>query len=262
MDCRVRAVALACMAVLGALARGASAQTLQLEGDVWPPYVMDPATGAKGYMVDIAEAVFRKAGYTVSFRPTPWPRALLDVASGRSAGIVGIYYTQARLRSFIVPSEPIGISVNKLFVRSDSNWTYTGSDSLKGMVLGTLSGYDYGELNPYITSQIRQNTGKVDELHGNDALQANIRKLLEHRLDVLIEDQLVVSYAVRKLGVENRLKPAGTVEPRNKAGIAFSPKDPNAQAYARLLSEGILELRRTGALKAILSRYAIPDWVN
>jgi polar amino acid transport system substrate-binding protein len=211
-------------------------------------------------MVDIAEAVFRKAGYAVSFQPTPWTRALADTAAGRTAGIVGIYYAQARQRSFIVPSEPIGLSVNRLFVRADSSWTYTGADSLHGLVLGTIAGYDYGDLNPYIAGQLRANTGRVDEMHGNDALQANIRKLLERRLDVLVEDQLVVAYAARKLGAENRIRPAGTVEPRNRAGIAFSPKDPKAQEYARILSAGILELRRSGALKPILGRYAVTDW--
>ena len=129
-------------------------------------------------------------------------------------------------------------------------------------MLGTISGYDYGDLNPYIASQLRAGSGKVEEMHGNDALQANLRKLMDHRLDVLVEDQLVVEYAARKLGVDKRLKPAGTVDPRNKAGIAFSAKDPNAEEYARILSTGILELRRSGALKPILRRYAVPDWQN
>ena len=129
MQVGFRAVPLLLVAMLWGLAPRAAAQTIQLEGDVWPPYVMDPSSGSKGFMIDIAERVFRKAGYSVIFQPTPWPRALLDTTAGRVTGIVGIYYTQARQNSFIIPSEPIGISVNKLFVRSDSNWTYLGPGS-------------------------------------------------------------------------------------------------------------------------------------
>ena len=42
--------------------------------------------------------------------------------------------------------------------------------------------------------------------------------------------------------------------------IAFSPKRADSQRYARMLSEGVVQLRRTGRLAVILSKYGLKDW--
>ena len=42
--------------------------------------------------------------------------------------------------------------------------------------------------------------------------------------------------------------------------IAFSPQLPKAKEYARILSEGMNELRASGELQAILSQYGLTDW--
>ena len=42
--------------------------------------------------------------------------------------------------------------------------------------------------------------------------------------------------------------------------IAFSPADPNAKADAALLTAGIVDMRASGRLAAILARYDVRDW--
>jgi len=42
--------------------------------------------------------------------------------------------------------------------------------------------------------------------------------------------------------------------------IAFSPKRADSQRYARMLSEGVVPLRRTGRLAVTLSKYGFKDW--
>jgi polar amino acid transport system substrate-binding protein len=46
----------------------------------------------------------------------------------------------------------------------------------------------------------------------------------------------------------------------NPLYIAFSPSDPRSPAYAALLSEGVVRLRASGRLAAILARYGLADW--
>jgi polar amino acid transport system substrate-binding protein len=245
--------------LLGSLVPRGVAQTIRLEGDVWAPYVMDPATGRKGFMVDIAEQVFLKAGYQVSFKAIPWTRALQDVESGQADGVVGIYFDQAKKMALVVPSEEIGISVNELFTKKEATWTYTGVPSLDTMVLGTVADYDYGELNDYVAEQLRTSSGKVQEVHGNEGFRMNLSKLLANRVTVVVEDAMVVDYISRSLGLANRIKAVGTLESRNKVGIAFHP-GPRGPLYAKILSDGIARLRKSGELKAILDPYQVVDW--
>ena len=251
---------LALWALLAACAPAAPAQVVRLEGDVWAPYVMDPATGPSGFMVDVAQSVFQAAGYTVVFAATPWSRALDDLARGQADAIVGIYFTQAQQKGFVVPTQELGISRTSLYVRADSSWTYAGPRSLEGMVLGTISDYDYGELNAYIERQIRDRTGRVEVMHGDNAFGANLRKLVSNRLTVLVEDPVVAEFVARSMGLTARIKAAGTLASRNKVGIAFAPGNPRSAEYARVLSEGVARLRKSGALKAILRRYDVKDW--
>jgi len=249
------------VALLIAVCHLAQAQTaIRLEGDVWAPYVMDPASGREGFMVEIAELALARAGYTVSFAAVPWTRSLMNAERGANDGIVGIYFSQARERGFVLPSEELGISVNNFFVKKTSTWTFSGARSLKTMVLGTIADYDYGELNPYIEKMAAERSKALHIGTGNNALQKNLRMLLADRITVLIEDPVVVNFAAHEIGVDQQIKAAGAVEPRNPVGIAFSPKNPKAAEYASALSSGIQKLRESGELKAILDKYYVADW--
>ncbi|QTA83556.1 Uncharacterized protein dnl_59690 [Desulfonema limicola] len=42
--------------------------------------------------------------------------------------------------------------------------------------------------------------------------------------------------------------------------IAFSPVNPESSKYARILSQGIIELREKGRLQQILGKYHLKDW--
>ena len=217
---------------------GAGGQTITLEGDVWAPHVMDPAYGSKGFMVDAAELALTRAGFPVTFKALPWTRALADTESGASAAVVGIYFSQASKRKYVVPTEELGISVNHLFVRSDSPWKYAGEDSLRGMVLATIADYDYGDLNSSIERAARDQSPQVQVMFGNDALEKKLRKLLTDQVTVLVEDPVVVSFVAKKMRISGLVKSVGVVAPANRAGIAFSPKDPGPPTTPELCRTG------------------------
>ena len=221
---------------------------------------MDPASGKKGYMVDVAEAAFARAGYKILFAAVPWSRALVETESASSDGIVGIYFNQAKSKGFVVPSEEIGISTNNFFVENESTWAYSGINSLNSMTLGVIANYDYGELNDYIERLKSTNSNALQITSGNDALEKNLRKLISGRISVLVEDFVVTNYVARQIGIENRIKSAGMVKPRNQVGIAFSPVSPKSVKYAAILSEEIRNLRKSGELKTILDQYGVLDW--
>lgn len=239
---------------------GLLSQTINLEGDVWEPYVMNSGTGKNGFMVDIAYTVFKRAGYKINFKVVPWQRALEDVRSGITDGAVGIYFTQARSLQLVVPSEELGISVNKFYVQKESAWKYIGSKSLETQIIGVIAGYDYGSLNTYIVQLQQKNSPKLEVVSGNQASEKNIKKLISGRITVTVEDDLVMKSYVAKLKISDKIKEAGMVSPSNRVGIAFSSHNPKSVLYARVLSEGIQKLRKSGELKKILDKYSVKDW--
>jgi polar amino acid transport system substrate-binding protein len=236
-------------------------QRIVLEGDVWPPYVMDSRGGQNGFIVDVAKAALATSGYEVVYLNIPWTRALIDTSSGRCDGAVGIYYSDAKQRKFILPEEELGISKNKFFVRQDSSWKYYGIQSLEGIRLGVIDSYDYGEVNAYIDAQRKAGSPQVSFMFGDKALERNIKKLIMgDRIDAIIEDQLVVGYVCTQMGLSAALKEAGTVLPYSKVGVAFAPGKSISVTHAAALSAGVRQLRASGELRVILEKYHLGDW--
>ena len=84
--------------------------------------------------------------------------------------------------------------------------------------------------------------------------------VISNRLNVIIETDLVFWHVATQMGVQNKLKSAGIAAKPNKAYIAFSPVLPKSEEYAQILSNGMIELRKTGKLEKILNKYGLTDW--
>jgi polar amino acid transport system substrate-binding protein len=125
--------------------------------------------------------------------------------------------------------------------------------------------YSYSkELNAYI-KQNEKDEKRIHAATGKDALDENLRMLQNGALDVIAEDDNVINYYIMNKSAEYRIKSVGTPVKRDNISdnylyIAFSPKNPKAAKYAKLLDQGMAELRRTGELGRILELYHVVDW--
>ena len=119
------------------------AETITLVADEWPPYNDDPSSGQKGYGVELMERIFKEAGIDLDYQILPWSRAIQMVEQGTRDALIGA--TKEEVPDFVFPQEAVGLSKLAILVRSDSTFRYQGIDSLKGMQIGALKGYEYGE---------------------------------------------------------------------------------------------------------------------
>ncbi|MCP4722513.1 MAG: amino acid ABC transporter substrate-binding protein, partial [Desulfobacteraceae bacterium] len=103
-------------------------------------------------------------------------------------------------------------------------------------------------------------SAKIDILGGDDPLKKNILKLKAKRIDVLIEAKAVFDHTVKAMGMADLFRPAGSDGEADPVYIAFSPKHPKSKEYAKMLSDGIEELRQSGELAKILAKYGQADW--
>jgi polar amino acid transport system substrate-binding protein len=208
-----------------------------------------------GFIVDIVRRVFEARAHTVRIEVRPWKRALHSVTIGEYLGLLGT--TRYDSPDLIFPEQESGMIRGCLYVRADDPWQYTGSDSLAGRIVGGVQGVFYGQFQNYIIQH--DGTDAVQLLAGTDALPRNVKKLIAGRIDLLLENQPVMRHFLQKQGGAERVREAACVA-EFMIYIAFSPQFPKAQEYARILSEGMDELRASGELQAILSQYGLTDW--
>ena len=68
-----------------------ASDVITLRADIWEPYNSDPGSAKPGFMIDVAKAIFSKAGYTVDYqcKGWTWDRSIEEARQGRIDAIVG-----------------------------------------------------------------------------------------------------------------------------------------------------------------------------
>ena len=236
-------------------------KTVTLSADVWCPYNCDPKSPRPGFMVEIAQRAFAKENVQVRYVLRPWSQAIDDARGGRIAGIIGASVRDAR--DFIFPAVAQGRMVNKFFVRKGTRWRFDGVKSLEARTLAAVADYSYdgGVLDLYL-AQHQSTPARVVLASGDTPLADNVKKLLDGKVDVVVEDARVMGYYAMTQHLVDQIEEAGEL-PLSKNSdlfVAFSPADPNAPRYAARLAETMQELRRSGELQKILAVYGVKDW--
>jgi polar amino acid transport system substrate-binding protein len=236
----------------------AQADHIILAADAWCPITCEPGSERPGYMIEIAQLIFARAGHTVEYQMLPWARAIKDARDGKITGIVGAFAQDAP--DFILPENPQGLLGNELFVKKGQTWRYAGIDSLRQIVLGAITDYAYGDdLDAYIAAN-KADLKHVQLASGENPLEVNIKKLQRGRIDALVESAPVFWYTVNQMGLAVEFLLAGQIGEPQKTYISFSPANPAAQNYARILSDGMTALRASGELAPLLQKYHLTDW--
>ncbi|MFH0754620.1 MAG: transporter substrate-binding domain-containing protein [Candidatus Omnitrophota bacterium] len=233
----------------------AGADTITLAADKYPPYNDVPESSKPGYVIEIADLVFSKAGHAVKYVVVPWTRAIEKTREGEYNGIIANFRNDAP--DFVFPDNEVGQCAFCFFAPRNSAWRYKGIDSLKGRKIATIRGYTYtAELDPYL-----KDNPDVESTFGEDALEKNIKKMIAGRVDLVIEDKYVFLAAANRLGVEpDAYMNVGALNADQAVYISFGPNNPKSLEYARILSDGVDGLRASGELSRILMKYGLSDW--
>lgn len=239
-------------------AQGSGGEAIVLAADDWPPFTSHGNEKGEGYMVDIVRETLEEAGYRVQFVIVPWKRAIEDCRAGAFYGILGATMDEAQ--GFVFPSEELAHDRPSFWTRADSKYSYSGVRSLAQMRLGAVAEYEYfPELDRYIAENASA-TGKVQLTSGDSALEQNIRKLADGRIDVIVDNDYSITAKADELGLLQKLRPAGKGGEPLMLYAAFSPAHQHSRELAELVSKGIAKMRRDGRLRAVLERYSLTDW--
>ncbi len=229
--------------------------TISIRADDWFPMNGDPNGNTQGYMIDMATAIFTAAGHTVDYNVMPWERAVNSVREGKFDCVVGAYPEDAP--DFIFPSVSWGMDSTGYYVKNESTWQFAGFDSLLSQKVGVISGYAYGD---EFDALVKSRPDVFKDASGKDALDKNFKKLLNDRLDVVVESVAVANAKLKELGFSSKLKSAGTNPEKAPIYIACSPAKSTSKSYVELIEQGTNTLRESGQLKNILDKYGLQDW--
>ena len=236
----------------------AAGTTITLVADEWPPFNGKPDSPHEGYIVDIARKVFEKRGYRVVYTLAPWTRAIEMTRSGECDGAIGASKTDAA--GFVFPREELAQNKLAFYVKKGSAWRYREPASIEKTTIGTIAGYDY---RPWLLAYIeanKENPEKVQILHGDEPLRRNLVKLISDRVKVVVDTEPAIRFVAKEMGILDQLECAGYGDEPAFIYIAFSPNNPESVRYAELLSQGIIAMRKSGELQAILDKYGLKDW--
>jgi len=240
------------------LAGPAQADEITLAADAWCPYNCAPGSERPGYMVEIATQAFESAGHKLIYKTMPWARALAEAEAGRLTGVFGASPDEAP--GLVYPKLPLAQSRSVLLVRAGDSFTWTSVKSLEPHALGIILDYTYGAvLDPYIKANIK-NASRIQLMGGDEPLKGNLRKLLAGRIGVTVDDVNVMAYEIADQKLADSVRMVDISDPANPLYIGFSPKLPQAAAYAKLLDDTVEKLRASGDLEKILARYGLRDW--
>lgn len=229
------------------------ADTIIIVGDSWCPYNCTSQENP-GFLIKLAKTIFEKSGHTIEYSLVPWKRAKLGIINGTYDGIVGMTKNETTENLYVFPTQEITESRFCFYAANDSQWKYTGIPSLKNEVLGVINGYGYGADSTPIEDYLRNNinTTRIQTVSGDHPLTQLIEMLLADRLSVIIEDSKVMEHTLIQMDGQTKLKRAGCLENIDKIHIAFSTKNPHSIQYAKILSDGIQELKKTGEYDRIV----------
>jgi polar amino acid transport system substrate-binding protein len=234
----------------------AADNVVTLRADLWFPANGEPNSNEPGYMIELAEKAFASAGMSIDYQLLPWTRAINTVRQGEFDCVIGT--TRTTTPDFIFPKQRWGTDTTSAYVKKNDDWRYKNINSLKNRDVAIIQDYDYGdELNKYIA----QHRKTFQSLGGEDALKQNIHKLFAGRVDTILENQMVMTAAIKKLPMEESLQSAGDLSGEAPLYIACSPANKErSKKLVNIIDTQTEALRRSGELAKILTKYDLKDW--
>lgn len=248
--------------------RAEQSKLIVLAADEWCPYNCSPEDKAKpGYMIEIAQAVFSKAGYKVEYRVMPFQRALQEVLKGGIDGAVGMdpetakeavdaYRRIADKEVQFANSPLMGVVNVSFYTPGTSQWIFDPANaeaSMKalGGKVGVPQGYSY-DISPLL-----KKLGLLVEIAG-DAPMAQLLKMMDSgRISAVIDDDAVINYVANTNGLAGKVRYAGAAGEPLDIYVGFNAAH---QDYADILTKGLEDMRQNGDLARILQKYNIKDW--
>lgn len=231
------------------------AETIILRADEWCPYNCAPNSDQEGYILEIIRDEFSKEGIKIEYQVWPWAKSIKAAQMNFVAGVIGAL--KEEVPDFIYPEVEQGKSISCFYALKESGISYQSIQDLNGKLIGAIGQYSYGEK---IDSYFKKNLNKVQFLSNVSSAYLNVRKLLNKKIDLIVEDRNVMGRLLNKMKLSDEIINVGCEGSGELVYIAFSPKNSMSNKYAQITTRAFKSARESGRLEAVLKKYGLSDW--
>ncbi|GAA3965742.1 hypothetical protein GCM10022278_24520 [Allohahella marinimesophila] len=184
------------------------------------------------------------------------------VAEGLCDMLPEYLFSKNSENDFVYATEPTFAYTTAFVVRRDDSWRYSGIESVEGRRVATGPGWDYSSMSVEYQNYLDdpKHSSFVEVIAGDDdVVDRALRMIRDHRVDTYVDNDLVLQYALNRLGLEEDLR---IVRPGLEKKLVerpiFSKKIPAAkrQKLIRIWNEGRLALKGIQE-KSLLDKYDV-----
>lgn len=234
--------------------------------DYCPYYCKDKAStpasflAKPGYIIEILNRAFADQGYQVKYTFLPWERGLAELHKNTIDGIIVTAKPDAP--ELVYPEQEQGYSIGCFVTQQKNPWRYKNRDSLNEVRLGVIQGYRYGQPVDSFIRQYHKSESQITIVSGTNALPRLLNMVAKNRIDAVIDDKSVLQNSLKRLKLEQTLGFAGCTDNPIKLYVGFAPNNPDSIKHARMLSDAMTRLRKSGEMARILEKYHVSDWLQ
>jgi len=233
--------------VIGLIAAGCQAATLDAYTEELPPYNFTDESGAPaGIAVDLLRAVCAEAALTCNIRIVPWARAYRDALTKPDCLVFSTTRTPERESSLLWVG-PIARRTVWLYARADSQLTVKGPQDLRGLRIGAIN-------QDWIADSMKRLGPNAFDIEPAPNLETNVLKLMNGRIDVLPSVSTELAWYLRKHGYDqNSVRPLFKL--LDDLGLYFAVNPKTNPETVQALGKAFDKVAASQAYDQIFSKY-------
>jgi len=214
----------------------------------YPPFnFLDDKDEFQGFDVDISNEIAKRLGAEANFIATKWDGLIGGLKADKFDIIIGQMTVTEERKKSVDFTDPYVITGSVLVTREDTN-DITKLEDIKGKKVGVGGGTTFEEV-------ARSVEGADVKLY--KAVSDYIQDLTNERLDVIINDQLLISYNIK----ENNLpiKIASDIVNKDEIGMAVNKGN---EDFIEKVNGALSEMKEDGTYNEIYKKWFGTDPLN
>ncbi len=227
--------------------------TVTISIDEYMPFTSQYLTD-NGVDCRITSEAFKAVGVAVQFKFFPSARTYMMAEQGYVDATLPWAQRKGRELNFVYSTALREADIEHFYFLKSNPFTWNSAQQdytqLKGLRIGAVIGYNYGEKFQYAEEKGAIVVERLPTLAGN------FNKLFAGKIDLVISQKLVGDYSLNETYSSMDVQLI-TSTLQNSDGveydyILFSKKGGNAQVYAQLFNEGLGKIKESGLYTTIV----------
>ncbi len=212
----------------------------------WPPY-SDEGLPGQGLAIELVTTALQRAGHKTFVRVDSLNRIL----EGGKIGVYDVFatpwYSEER-NEYLAFSAPYLESHIHFVKRKDKDFEFNDFADLKGMMIGVVKDYAYDDAFNQSRDLI-----KISERN----LIQNLLKLTQNRLDLTLDDELVLQYEINRYMPNSMANLAFLPKPLAVRGVHIGVSRENS-AHGQIVADfdkAIADMKKDGSYNKIVAKH-------